>query len=155
MYHQSWWIHLCYPEAGAFTEWDGERRDGLFASPLPEGSNTVFPHCLTCQSVGKTKQELVCVGISGKACPSLLMKFTWKWSVTHRASKSTTWAQWGSIHTWLVLLVHAFFCSLSVGGEEDQDSGTQQVGHSHGGEMWALPCLSIIQLPWGNCLGKA
>lgn len=104
------WIHLCYPEAGAFTKGEMVREEMVYLPLLClEGSNTVFSHCLTCQSVGKTKQELVCVGILGKACPSLLKKacpsllvrFTWKWSVTHRASKSTTWAQWGSIHTWL------------------------------------------------------
>lgn len=101
MYSQSCWIHLLSTGWSFCQGWDGERRGGLFPSPLPGGSTIVFPHCLTCQTVGKTKQELVCVGISGKACPSLLMRFTWKWSVTHRASKRQTWAQWGSIHTWL------------------------------------------------------
>lgn len=47
------------------------------------------------------------------------------------------------------LLVYAFFDLLSVGGEEEQDSVTQQVGRSHGGEMWVHPWLSIIQLSWG------
>lgn len=80
-----------------------------------EGSNTVFPHCLTCQLIEETKQKLVCVGISGKACPSLLMRFTWKWSVTHRASKRQTWAQWGSIHMWLWATCSCIFLFTECG----------------------------------------
>lgn len=102
MYSQSCWSNLCYPEVGAFTKGEMVREEIVYFPLLClERSNTVFPHSLTHHSAGETKQEVACVGVSGKACPSLLMRFTWKCSVAHRASKRQTRAPWGSIHTWL------------------------------------------------------
>lgn len=90
----------------------------------------------------------MCVGILGKACPSLLMRMELICDSQGQQETDMSRVRQYPHVTSSYLFMH-FFDSLSVGGEEEQDSVTQEVGHSHGGEVWVHPFLSIIQLSWG------
>lgn len=62
----SCWSRLCYPEVGALTKGVGEEKVH-FPLLCLEGSNTVFLHCLTHQSVGEIGDSTG-LGVCGNHC---------------------------------------------------------------------------------------
>lgn len=132
---QSCWSHLCYPEVGALTEGAGEGKVLHFPLLCLEGSNTIFLRCLTHQSVGETG-ELTGLGVCGNHREGLSSPSHEDYTETLCDSLGRRERDMGTVrqdpH---VPLRYSFVLdSLRVGGEEEHDSLTQQVGHSYGGE---------------------
>lgn len=152
---QSCWSHLCYPEVGALTEGAGEGKVLHFPLLCLEGSNTIFLRCLTHQSVGETG-EVTALGVCGNHREGLS-------SPSHEVYTETLCDSLGQRDRDMgmvrqdphVPLRYSFVLdSLRVGGEEEHDSLTQQVGHSYGGERCGMSPSLMIQLSWGSCLAK-